>query len=313
MTIRAVESGPMRKFFLVGCPRSGTTAIQQALNRHSRIAVPPETEFFSLVMGYLRHTRWGQHRHLKHIASDLQIDLPMPAHRLRSPDEARAIFDDIAHRYVQRLGRNSVAYFGDKTPHHLPHLPRILAAYPDAKIILTYRDGRDVALSLSKVPWGPPSVYAAFSIWLKMCRWHRWALQQQSLDLLCMRYEDLANDPARELHRITDFLGLDYETPMAEGEGNREGVPQWEYAWKAKAFERIDASRIAIWKQELTTDQLRDLERWGGWALRMLGYELATDARGRSPLVVAGQAYWRIFTWRAWQTWRLTKRLRAAK
>jgi hypothetical protein len=312
-TARFAEGRPLLKFFLVGCPRSGTTAIQQALNRHSRIAIPPETEFFSLIMGYLRHSRWAQRRHLKHIAADLQIDLPMPSRRLRRPDEAAAVFDDIARRYVQRLGRNDVTHFGDKTPHHLPHLPRILAAYPHAKIILACRDGRDIALSLSKVPWGPPSVYAAFSIWLKMCRWHRWALQQKGLDLLCVRYEDLALDPRKELRRITDFLGLEYEIPMAEGEGNREGVPEWEYAWKAKAFEKIDASRVDVWKRELSTDQVRDLERWGRWAFHMLGYELVTDTRGHSPLIVAAQAYGRIFTWRARQSWNLLKRLRKAR
>lgn len=306
---RPAERGPMRKFFLVGCPRSGTTAIQQALNRHPGIVIPPETEFFSLIMGYLRFTGWGQRRHLRHIAADLHIDVPMPPHRLRRPEDARAVFDDLAERYVQRLGRHNVACFGDKTPHHLPHLPRILAAYPDARIILAYRDGRDVALSLSKVPWGPPSVYAAFSIWLKMCRWHRWALAQKNLNLLCIRYEDLVGNPEKELRRVTDFLGVDYVPQIAEGEGNREGVPEWEYAWKAKAFEKLDAYRVAVWKKEMSMAQIRDLERWGGWALSMLGYELATDGQGRTPFLVGAQAYGRIFTWRAWQVVRLANRL----
>src|ERR1700722_15108612 len=39
----------MDKFFIVGCPRSGTTVLQQALNRHSRIVVAPETRFFYLL------------------------------------------------------------------------------------------------------------------------------------------------------------------------------------------------------------------------------------------------------------------------
>jgi hypothetical protein len=309
MMKRPAESGPMRKFFLVGCPRSGTTAIQQALNRHPGIVIPPETEFFSLIMGYLRFSSWGQRRHLRHIAADLQIELSMPRRRLRRPEDARAVFDELAERYVQRLGRHDVICFGDKTPHQLPHLPTILAAYPDVKIILVYRDGRDVALSLSKVPWGPPSVYAAFSIWLKMCRWHRWALEQKNLSLLCMRYEDLVTNPEKELRRITDFLGVEYLPEVAEGEGNREGVPEWEYAWKAKAFEKLTPSRVAMWKKELSIAQLRDLERWGGWALTMLGYELASDTRGRSPLLVAAKAYGSIVAWRACQAARLARRL----
>jgi len=34
----------MKQFFIVGCPRSGTTMLQQALNRHPEIAIPPETK-----------------------------------------------------------------------------------------------------------------------------------------------------------------------------------------------------------------------------------------------------------------------------
>ena len=34
------------RFFIVGCPRSGTTLLSVALDRHSRLCVPPETGFY---------------------------------------------------------------------------------------------------------------------------------------------------------------------------------------------------------------------------------------------------------------------------
>src|SRR3989442_9370291 len=36
-------------FFIVGCPRSGTTLLSVLLDRHSRLCVPPETGFFAEV------------------------------------------------------------------------------------------------------------------------------------------------------------------------------------------------------------------------------------------------------------------------
>ena len=36
-------------FFIVGSPRSGTTLLEQLVNRHSRLYIPPETAFFHLL------------------------------------------------------------------------------------------------------------------------------------------------------------------------------------------------------------------------------------------------------------------------
>ena len=58
----------MKKLFIVGCPRSGTTLLQQALNRHSQIVIPPETKYF---FSFLGHTRRCQHRHIDRLNADL--------------------------------------------------------------------------------------------------------------------------------------------------------------------------------------------------------------------------------------------------
>ncbi len=42
----------MNKFFIVGCPRSGTTMVQQALNRHPQVVIPPETKYFFSFYGH---------------------------------------------------------------------------------------------------------------------------------------------------------------------------------------------------------------------------------------------------------------------
>ena len=112
----------MNKFFIVGCPRSGTTMVQQALNRHSRVAIPPETKFFFSFYG---HSRARQLRHLERLDTDLAIRLPRPARHVRSAEEGRAYYDGMARQYVGRLGKAGVTHFGEKTPEHAGHLGRI--------------------------------------------------------------------------------------------------------------------------------------------------------------------------------------------
>ena len=53
--------------------------LQQALNRHSRIAIPPETTFFIEVCG---RSVYAQQRHVRLLNNELEIDLPVPAARV---------------------------------------------------------------------------------------------------------------------------------------------------------------------------------------------------------------------------------------
>jgi hypothetical protein len=270
------------KFFLVGCPRSGTTMLQQALNRHSRIAIPPETKFF---FSFLGHSRRAQARHVRRLNEDLGINLAAPARRLRDPGEARAFYEEMARQYLRRVRKEDVAYFGEKTPEHTGHLPRIHRLFPGAKIIVLVRDGRDVASSLSRMPWMPPDVYVTFAVWLYYARLVRKAREEAWPGLYFLRYEDIVAAPPTALAALLDFLGLPYEPAVAEGWGNEEGVPQRERAWKGRAMEKITAERVGVFRHELDARQVEILERLGGLALRSFGYELVGG--GEAPLPAA--------------------------
>jgi hypothetical protein len=287
----------MDKFFIVGCPRSGTTMLQQALNRHSRIAIPPETAFFSM----LAYSKRIQHEHLQRIKEDLEIDLPSASTRLRRSLEARAFYDEMARLYVERLHKPNVTHFGEKTNEHLSRLNRIRRVFPNAKVILMVRDGRDVALSLRSLPWTSRDVNVNFALWLYCYRLQKNAQRRGDLSLLCVRYEDLVKEPDRELRAILAFLGLPYEPWVVKGEDHMTGVPAWEHLWKSRAAERIRSHRTGLWRQELSVAQLGILEHWGGWALRELSYELVTDGNRPLPWFFHLRVAWRSLWWLAWR------------
>jgi hypothetical protein len=269
----------MKKFFIVGCPRSGTTVLQQALNRHSQIAVPPETSFLFL-LGFPRR---DQKAHWARLTRDLGIDLPFPAAGIRSEHAARALYERVAVLYLQRLGRTGVTYFGEKSPEHQLRLAQILRLFPGAKVLLIYRDGRDVALSLAGVPWMFSDLYLSFALWLHYYKVQKEACGWNSPDLYVVRYEDLATDPRGQLKAVLDFLGLAYEPLVAEGRGSREAIADRELPWKGRSLEEISARGIGAWRTQLTPGQIRTLECWGGDALQSLGYELVTEPGGRLP------------------------------
>jgi hypothetical protein len=274
-----VDSGQdaMNKFFIVGCPRSGTTMVQQALNRHSCVAIPPETKFFFSFFG---QSRKAQAHHLERLKADLNIELPLPATRIWSLDEGRAFYRSLASRYIAHLGKKTATWFGEKTPEHTGHLPTMRAMFPEAKFIILYRDGRDVALSLTKVPWMSKDLYVNFVVWL----YYSWIVDEERSNpgpnVLFARYEDVVASPEEQLRRMLHFLGLPYEPAVALGWGNPEGIPQREYAWKARALGKITPERVGVFRRELTAEQIAILERLGKHPLLSLGYDLLGDGNG---------------------------------
>jgi hypothetical protein len=281
--------GAMEKFFVVGCPRSGTTMVQQALNRHSQIVVPPETKFFFSFFG---HPKKRQARHIGRINADLDIQLPRPMKQVASISEGQAYYEDMARQYVKRHVAKNVVHFGEKTPEHTGLLPSIRRLYPDAKILVLYRDGRDVASSLTRMPWMSPNLYVNFIVWL----YYHSILQEERRsrcpNLYFARYEDVVADPEKEFKAILHFLGADYEPAVAAGHGNREGVPQREMAWKSRALQPITNERIGVFRQELSGGQIEILERLGRDALPALGYPLLTGGeKSLSPAFYLHLAY----------------------
>lgn len=269
--------------------------LQQALNRHSRIVLPPETKFF---FSLYRRTLRQQRRHWRRIQSDLGIELPPPERRVRSVEQARAVFFRIADAYCRRLGRRvgpeDVLYFGDKTPEHTSRLNWIREVFPDAKILFLYRDGRDVALSLSTVPWIRCTVYGGMLIWLYYYRFLKREMLSSSSNVLFVRYEDVVFGPQEQFERILDFLGLGYEPQVAEGWGNREGIPERELWWKGRALEPIRPDRVGLWRRQLSEREVEELERLAGGALDELGYELASGAASGVTLRLGVRVFWEL-------------------
>jgi hypothetical protein len=266
----------MDKFFIVGCPRSGTTMLQQALNRHSQIIIPPETKFFFSFFG---HSRKRQARHIQRINADLDIRLPIPARQVCLVDEGRAWYEDMARQYVARQHKRDIAWFGEKTPEHTGRLPCIRELFPSAKVVVLCRDGRDVASSLTRVPWMSSNLYVNFLVWLYYSSLVQKEMLRSHPNLYCVRYEDLVTNPKKELAAILDFLCLSYEPAVAEGAGNLEGIPRRELPWKGRALERITTQRVGVFRQELTRDQIERLERLGKEVLPALGYPLLTGGK----------------------------------
>jgi hypothetical protein len=106
------------------------------------------------------------------------------------------------------LGQSPVLL--EKTPANVVRIPYLRSVFPRARFVVLVRDPRAVVLSVKK--WNPSPNELLFMNW---CSAYATALKDAADDCLFVRYEDLCDDPARELERIARFAALEKRSALA--------------------------------------------------------------------------------------------------
>jgi len=158
--------------------------------------------------------------------------------------------------------------YADKTPHYVSHLSLLAARFPEARFVHVVRDGRDVALSLLEVPWGPDTIKEA------ALHWRRRVLEGRAAGLPGnryreVRYEALVADPERELRALTAWLELDYDASMLAYPDRALTVPHPEHH---RRLGLAPTPGLRDWRRDIDSDDAARFEAVAGDALAELGY-----------------------------------------
>ena len=115
-----------------------------------------------------------------------------------------------------QINSNEIAYFGDSTPTNMINAKYIYKIFPEAKFINMIRDGRDVALSVSKERWGPATPETALVWWeRRIVHAHNSLAQIPQNSKIELRLEDLVVHQREESYSILlTFLGLEDHPTM---------------------------------------------------------------------------------------------------
>lgn len=275
-----------RPIFVVGCQRSGTTALAVMLDRHSRIAMLPETQFFRNHMP--QESRRGGARSHEAMVERALADAAIRESRL-APEAVLAFFRPLEPTYPNLFRSLLQAYArehgrerpGEKSCHHLFDARRILDLYDEARMICIVRDGRDVVRSIRNTPWGKDHP------WTLLChQWNRFAAAAAAAErslppdrFTLVRYEALMREPEAELRRLCAFVGEEFEPGQIEAGTGTNVVPDYELGWKGMAKRPPDQSRAGAWRRNSTPEEIAQWNLYMGRWLQAFGYP-DTDVGG---------------------------------
>jgi hypothetical protein len=276
--------------FIVGTGRCGSTLLRLMLDANSRLAIPPETNFvaagrafalggaMSAAEALVEGPPWGDFN----LSADEFVDRV----REQRPDSFGGVLRIFYKLYAESRGKSR---WGDKTPLYTLGIALIHEQLPEARFVHLIRDGRDVALSMMPLPFGPDTVTDMAHHWRRTLEKTR-SRGRRLPYYTEVRYEDLVRDPAGILRRLCDFLDLDWEPAMLDYHQDASRRMSSELgdlvlpkltlsrSTRLDIHRRLDrppqTDRVERWREEMSPADRRAFEGIAGETLEELGYEV---------------------------------------
>jgi len=261
-----------------GTGRSGSTIVGHLLDHHPAFVLsrPMEVRFLTGNDGVADALRLGLKKpgsKKAHAAAELAVDRLLHRWYFRAENvglhtalaqedlerltyEYLARFDEQPHEAALALTNGILTAiaatlrpgrFVDTTPANARKADLVEPIYPDSKVIIVIRDGRDVAASFTRQSFGPDDVFTALDQWGKrMLKSHQAALASNPARIHVMDLADLVrNDRMGTLHELLAFLGVDAAPEMIawfdeQMSANSAHIGRWRSDFDAETVQRID-------------------------------------------------------------------------
>jgi hypothetical protein len=263
--------------FLCGFPSSGTDLVKNIVNAHTDVFISGEFPFLPSLAN--KYGAVVPEKSVDELICDLRkIDV---YHSFENPNtnlsksSREYILSEI---YSVMLHKKQFKWKGNKTPQNTENIDNIRLLFPKAKFILIIRDVRDICLSWEK-KWGKDKILCA----------HKWASRMQKgveklTELgkeffLIVKFEDFLDNLESEVHKICDFLDIEYQERMLEFDkyivNNIEG--------KINYGKNIISNNKEKWRTSFSNKEIKRIEEIAFDDLKMFGYPV-TIAKEKRPL-----------------------------
>ena len=261
----------MKRIFIVGIARSGTTLLQSILGSHPDVHVFPESHIFDRTLHKHPLVRRviGVYRGRDQVVREF-LDQVSAADLYQRYEQTRWSLRSWTAHVFSRLdavsARSGHRIWVEKTPLHLHYAAMLTDYFPEVKVIHIVRKPLANIGALLEVSRRHPEAFAQGTIDLAMRRYLREIRISnrvgQTLNHQIVRYEDLVNQPEEEVRNLCDFLEVGYADQMMAFRDTADAVSTSSEVWKAnnrRGIFRVDktAQRLTAAERDLVEQSMR--------------------------------------------------------
>jgi len=232
-----------KPIYIVGVGRSGTSLLQSMLGSHPQIYTVPETSF-------LRRYVFSHENNQPLAETDSHLDrIPGLKANLLGKTKKTELLD----LYNQELFLNSDSkYILDKDPRLIEYIPTLQKVIPNAKVIVVYRDPRDVLASKMKARWSAGRHLISYLVSSKV-QLNDGRLLATNNEVFFVKYENLLSDAGLVLNEVCGYLEVKFDSGMLDFQSVAQKLVQKdEMDWKKETLQPLNKNNINNWKNQLS-------------------------------------------------------------
>lgn len=269
----------MKRIFLVGAPRSGTTILQSLLAAHPKIISFPESKFFH----YLLSEQFSANlpSRLESFLRD-EIKRPELFHDFDASQntETKAawfvgVLDSLAAEQNQDI-------WLEKTPEHIYFIEDIQGLLPDSKFIHILRNGMDTIASMYEATRSFNDLWGG--VWdLEHCieRWKYAVLTSHKYvnnsNHIFVKYEELVDNKTQILERVCNFIGIDYHAAMLIDYKAKAANLSLNLPWHQGIARDIQSTKVHKYHKIFNRHEIQDILNHIDWINSEVAYKVKRE------------------------------------
>ncbi len=275
----------MKKIIILASERSGTNLLRTLLGNHQDICAPVAPHFldaFRYILDVYNHLENEEDvdkllTHMLQLANhsyhdwQLMVDI-LDLKRKYKINSLATAFDAL---YSSKAHQENKQHYVCKDNHMFNHVD-ICTELEDVYYLYLYRDPRDHVASWLRTPLFMHTPYKISQKWVTEQKKVLDLEEQQKLNLIYVKYEDLIKDPQMVMTKILESINLPIDEKCFETNSNNKESNRNEL-WK-NLSKPVMSSNQKKYKQYLNCRDLNLVETLASEFMLKLGYEFETKA-----------------------------------
>ncbi|MEG5053662.1 MULTISPECIES: sulfotransferase [unclassified Microcoleus] len=249
----------MKRIFLVGSPRSGTTMLQSLLAAHPEVISFPESKFFH----YLLYKKFAG-KFPGRMEAFFKDEINRPE-LLQDFDNSQTVATKVSW-FVGVLdglaAEQNKSIWLEKTPEHIYFIEDIQRFLPDAKFIHILRNSMDTIASLHEATrnshdlWGPGwDLNHCIHRWKEaMLISHKYAKKSNHI---LVKYEEILENKVKKLEELCDFMGIEYDERMLEFYQEKAAHLSLNLPWHQGIDREVKSNKVHKYHKIFKSNEIR--------------------------------------------------------